>query len=269
MKLELLEFLPQGEPLSYPPLVFVHGASHAAWCFQNYGKYFSQQGFHVYALSLRGHGQSEGLSELQRFGLKDYVEDLESILKTLKGAPILVGHSLGAAVVMKTLETSACAGLVLLAPMMPYQYEHSNASFHHFLRYNLLCYLDKLLFNDPRALVKTKRRTRRALFTKETPEEIVERTFGLLQDESSRALGDVGPNVFSSLPQKLVPCFVLGGEEDTVIYREDILYAAKIYQGSADFLKGSGHDLMLDLPWREGAERIKNWILSQSSLRIK
>ena len=43
----------------YPPLLFVHGSCHAAWCWdEHFLPYFADHGFDSYALSLRGHGGS-------------------------------------------------------------------------------------------------------------------------------------------------------------------------------------------------------------------
>ncbi|MBC7517162.1 MAG: alpha/beta hydrolase [Alkalinema sp. FL-bin-369] len=44
------------------PIFFVHGAWHAAWCRENFLPYFANHGYAAYAVSLRGHGTSEGRS---------------------------------------------------------------------------------------------------------------------------------------------------------------------------------------------------------------
>lgn len=41
-----------------PPLVFVHGSYHGAWCWrENFMPYFSAAGYDCYAISLRGQVQ--------------------------------------------------------------------------------------------------------------------------------------------------------------------------------------------------------------------
>jgi len=43
-----------------PPLVFVHGSYHAAWCWaENWLPFFSSSGFDSYAVSLLGQGESD------------------------------------------------------------------------------------------------------------------------------------------------------------------------------------------------------------------
>ena len=60
MNLELIK----SEPVSaaHPtPILFVHGMWHGAWCWaEHFLPYFAQHGYDSYALSLRGHGASEG-----------------------------------------------------------------------------------------------------------------------------------------------------------------------------------------------------------------
>lgn len=100
-----------------PPLVFVHGAAGGAWYFKNFQSFFSEKGFDSYALSLRGHGQSEGAEFIDTYRLKDYVEDVKTVIDTYQIKPILVGHSMGGAIAQMyvSLYQEDLAGLVLLA----------------------------------------------------------------------------------------------------------------------------------------------------------
>ncbi|CAN1758115.1 hypothetical protein LINPERHAP1_LOCUS6713 [Linum perenne] len=46
-----------------PPLVFVHGSYHAAWCWaEHWLPFFSSSGFDCYAISLLGQGESDAPS---------------------------------------------------------------------------------------------------------------------------------------------------------------------------------------------------------------
>jgi pimeloyl-ACP methyl ester carboxylesterase len=119
MDLELIE--PESSAAQRPtPLLFVHGAWHGAWCWQEYFlPYFSRAGFAVYALSLRGHGRSAGRDRLRWARVNDYMRDVESIVGRLPSHPVLIGHSMGGAVVQKYLERHAAPGGVLLASVPP------------------------------------------------------------------------------------------------------------------------------------------------------
>lgn len=60
MQLEIISRKPASSARP-TPLLFVHGAWHAAWCWAEYFlDYFAAHGYESSALSLRGHGGSEG-----------------------------------------------------------------------------------------------------------------------------------------------------------------------------------------------------------------
>ena len=76
MKLEMISKVPPINPQP-TPLLFVHGAWHGAWCWDvHFLDYFAQHGFAAHAVSLRGHGNSEGRSKLRGTRIADYVEDV-------------------------------------------------------------------------------------------------------------------------------------------------------------------------------------------------
>ena len=103
-KLEVISRQPS-EPRDAPPILFVHGAWHGAWCWdEHFLDYFSEKGFAAHALSLRGHGSSEGRERLRRVRLRDFLEDVAAVAELLPAPPILVGHSMGGFVIQKYLE---------------------------------------------------------------------------------------------------------------------------------------------------------------------
>lgn len=102
-----------------PPIIFIHGSFHAAWCYaENYLDYFSSLGHHSYAISLRG-TSTTGMPP-QNPGevvtIEQHVSDVKNVLLLLKAAmadraggmetpdPIIVSHSFGGLIVMKLLE---------------------------------------------------------------------------------------------------------------------------------------------------------------------
>lgn len=74
---------------SHPvPLLFVHGASHAAWCWdEHFLDYFTEKGYRALALSLRGHGASSNSKPLRACSVADFVEDLVSVADSLPVPP--------------------------------------------------------------------------------------------------------------------------------------------------------------------------------------
>jgi len=115
MKLEVLKRLPENN--SKPtPIMFVHGAWHSAWCWNKYFlKYFADSGYASYALSLRGHGNSEGI--LKGSSINDYVDDLRKVINDFQINPILIGHSMGGLVVRRYIAKYNPPAVILLAPV--------------------------------------------------------------------------------------------------------------------------------------------------------
>ncbi|MEL6348962.1 MAG: alpha/beta fold hydrolase [Myxococcota bacterium] len=86
MSLEVLRV--SESPSQGTPLLFVHGAWHGAWCWQeHFLPWFSSRGWSCIAPSLRGHAGSPGFSRW--LSIQDYVQDVQSVMKTIQTPPIL------------------------------------------------------------------------------------------------------------------------------------------------------------------------------------
>lgn len=111
-----------------PPLLFVHGSGHAAWCWaENFMQHAASRGFDSAAVSLRGRGRSGPPPEGAKAGgtLESHAEDVAAVAEALVGEglrpPIVVGHSFGGMVVetlalkekvKKTSSSSSAASLL-------------------------------------------------------------------------------------------------------------------------------------------------------------
>ncbi|KAI3462541.1 hypothetical protein Pfo_019204 [Paulownia fortunei] len=84
-----------------PPLVFVHGSFHAAWCWaEHWLPLFSQHGFDCYALSLLGQGESDSPAGAVAGSLQTHAADVaDFIQKEIQSPPVLLGHSFGGLIV--------------------------------------------------------------------------------------------------------------------------------------------------------------------------
>jgi pimeloyl-ACP methyl ester carboxylesterase len=78
-----------------PPMLFVHGGSaHAHWW--DFVAPAFVEDFHALALDQRGHGDSQWVDDWA-YGSRHYVSDLAQVIDRWGfGAPVLVGHSMGA-----------------------------------------------------------------------------------------------------------------------------------------------------------------------------
>ena len=103
-----------------PPLLFVHGGYCDAWCWApHFLPWFAERGYAAHALSLRGHGASGGHETMFVTGLDDYAADVERVAATLPSPPVLIGHSMGAAIVERLLATGPVRAAALLSPVPP------------------------------------------------------------------------------------------------------------------------------------------------------
>ena len=69
LKLELISRLPAAAD-TRPPLLFVHGAYSSAWVWDEFWlPWFAANGWSAHALSLEGHGDSDGHSWLAAIGM--------------------------------------------------------------------------------------------------------------------------------------------------------------------------------------------------------
>lgn len=260
MRLELLHHIPTGTPRK-TPILFVHGAWHAAWCWQpHFLAYFAAHGYDAYAMSLRGHGVSEGREQLRWTRLSQYVADVAQIVDMLPAPPILVGHSLGALIVQRFLETRSVPAAILLAPLP--------------VRGSLLFTL-RLLAREPLAMLRAvvtlslypvvdkPSKYKRWFLANDVSNEEATRYAARLQDESFRMIWECAyaglPNV-SRIRAHGVPMLVVGGAEDRVFTPPEVEETARAYNAPLRMFPDMPHMLMLDSRWQQPADAMLAWL---------
>jgi pimeloyl-ACP methyl ester carboxylesterase len=260
----VLELIQKGSSsAAHPvPLLFVHGAWHGAWCWdEHFLDFFAERGYGCYAPSLSGHGASPGRERLRRTGIQDYVRDVARTAAELPTQPILVAHSMGGFVVQKYLENHTAAATILVAPVPP----------SGVLRITLrIARRHPVQFAKANALLKlapivsTQEIVRELFLSASMPDEQVAAYHLRVQDESYRAFLDM---LFLDLVKtKHVnrgPMLVLGAEHDTIVSQREIRHTAAIYGAEAKIIPGMAHDMMLEPGWRAVAERIAGWLSAQ------
>ena len=239
------------------PLLFVHGMWHAAWVWAvNFLPFFAEHGYVASALSLRGHGGSEGRAGLRWYTLADYVADVAQVAGKMSAPPILVGASMGGAIVQKYLESHESPAAVLLGSVPPGGV--IPATVRRVIR-QPLAMLKANLTLSMYPVVGTPSRAQDALFSRDMPPEVVAGYQARLQDESYRAYWDILgldlPN-----PRKIkTPMLVLGAQNDQIMSVGDVQATAKAYGVQAEIFPNMAHDMMLEAGWRQVAERMLAW----------
>jgi pimeloyl-ACP methyl ester carboxylesterase len=258
MRLEVISRRPKGRARPVP-LLFVHGAYGGAWVWdQHYLSWFAERGWEVHALSLRGHGTSEGAEKVRFARLRDYVADVEQVLAEISPAPVLIGHSLGGMIVQKLLHTRPVPAAVLMASAPP----HGTVGTLFGMAFTNPKLLQELSFSQAMGPETTEGRAiSKALFSDETPEDAIRRYMPRFQEESLLINLDLlGLDLPPSLPLVDVPVLVLGAEKDQFIFEGALHATADTYRTKAEVFPGMAHAMMLDHTWEKPAERIAEWL---------
>lgn len=257
MNLELIK----REPISAArptPLLFVHGMWHAAWCWaEHFLPYFAKHDYVCHALSLRGHGASEGRERLRWTALADYVADVAQVVSQMEKPPVLVGHSMGGMIVQKYLESHQVPAAVLLASAPPKGVLLATlrvASRHP------LAFLKANLTLSMFPVISTPSLTRKAFFSADMSEEKLTTHFSRMQDESYRAYLDMMALNLPRPKQVKTPMLVLGAANDTIISAGEVEATARAYGTKAEIFPGMAHDMMLESGWQAVADRILGWL---------
>jgi pimeloyl-ACP methyl ester carboxylesterase len=246
---------------SHPaPLLFVHGAWHAAWCWDEYFlKFFADKGYRALAVSLRGHGSSPA-PKLRICSIADYVEDVSVVADSLPSRPVVIGHSLGGFIVQKYLESHDVPAGVLMASMPP----HGNlGSGLRWLKRHPWHFTKMAITGKSLPYVNTLELARERFFSPQMPDSEVLQYVSRLQEESERIGIDC---LILKLPRPkrvTTPLLVLGAQNDCAHTAKEILATARAYRTRAEFFPEMGHNMMLEPGWDAVAGRIHNWLGAQ------
>lgn len=262
-ELEVIVRTPAERPRFETPLLFIHGAYTAAWCWEEtFLDYFAALGFSCYAVSLSGHGRSRTRSELDHYSLQDYVNDVHEVASALGTPPALIGHSMGGMVVQKYLEQHraiATPAAVLLCSVPP-QGLIGSAVGLMLSQPTLLSDLNRIMGGGQPDL----NTVREALFHQPIDTAVLRRYASLAQPESHRAIWDM---TWFNLPipalMRRVPMLVMGAEHDRLIPPALVRMTAATYGQPAHILPGLGHGLMLEHDWKRPADMMAEWLKHQ------
>jgi pimeloyl-ACP methyl ester carboxylesterase len=258
LQLELICRRPRQETKAIP-LLFVHGAFCGAWVWdEHFLPFFAAQGYTAYALSLRGHGASEGHEQLQEASLKDYVDDVGEVIARLDRVPALIGHSLGGVVVQSYLRHHAIPGAVLMASGPPHGMLPCAVGMA--LR-NPMLFRELYLTQFVGAQGTSGTAIQAALFSQTVPMHDVRRYFACTQSESVRLSFDL---MFPQFPRRQVqrdtPVLVMGAARDDFVSPVMVRATARVYGTKAEIIPGMAHAMMLETNWIQGARRIAGWL---------
>jgi pimeloyl-ACP methyl ester carboxylesterase len=255
--LEVRSRLPE-RPSTGPPLLFVHGGYCDAWCWEPYFlPWFAARGYPAYALSLRGHGASGGRESLFVAGIDDYAVDVARVAGKLPSRPVLIGHSMGAAVVERLIAAGPVRAAALFAPVPPA---------------GLGPVAGRLLAWQPEYLVNMQRldaphlagdalaALRPMYFSDDVAPEILAQAVTHLTVESPRVILDLALPSARVRPRPPLKPFVLGVGGDRIATPRDVAATASYYDTTATIVPGLAHMMMLERGWEAVAQPLLQWL---------
>ncbi len=241
-----------------PPLLFVHGGYCDAWCWDRFFlPWFAERGHAAYAVSLRGHGTSSGAEMLFLASLDDYVDDVEEAAARLPAPPLLIGHSMGAAVIERMMATRPVRAAGLLAPVPPSGLVPVAAR----LATAAPGFGPHLLGLDPTHLsADVLTALRPFYFSDNVDPAILAEAMRHLNAESARVLFDLSLRLHWAESKANAPTFVLGAQGDRIATPDDVRATARHHRVEAVIVPGMAHMLMLEREWSVAAGCIAAWI---------
>jgi non-heme chloroperoxidase len=241
-----------------PPLLFVHGGYCDAWCWApHFLPYFAARGYAAHALSLRGHGASGGRESLFVAGIDDYAADVARVADGLPSPPVLIGHSMGAAVVERLIADGPVRAAALLAPIPPAGLGP--------LAGRLLAWQPEYLVNmqrldAPHLAGDALAALRPMYFSDDVAPTILTEAVLHLAVESPRAILDLALPSPRPQPAASIKPFVLGASGDRIVTAGDVAATAASYGTTPTIVPGLAHMMMLERGWQAVADPLLAWL---------
>lgn len=274
MRLEKIEMSSSLSPSSYPPLLFVHGSYHGAWCWTElFGPYFCNLGYDVVAISLRCQGHSDK-GDLKVAGtLSSHVDDLSSVIASFDRPPVVVAHSFGGLLLeaycslQENIENRPkIAAACLLSAVPPTGNKDIIA---RITKKSLLQSMKITWGFISKSFRKDTAACRELFFSEDLAEDRLLEYQTKLAQCSDVALLDVR-KLSSQVPlppldQSIfvdgnVRAFVGGGTNDCVVDPPAVEEAAAYFGVAPALWDNMAHDVMLDTRWERVAKDINTWI---------
>lgn len=242
------------------PLLFVHGAWHGAWCWdEHFLDFFGDRGYRAIAINLRAHGDRPSDKVLHKLSVIDYVQDVAAIVDALSSPPVLIGHSMGGLIVQHVLQAREAPAGVLLAALPPHGIR---PALKRWMKQEPAGSLRSMFTGRSIDLLKTPDQVRLKMFSPNTPDDVVVACTKRLQNETRR----MTPDGLFRLPKPALvntPLLVLGAELDDCFMPDEIHSTAEAYRTRAVIVPGMGHDMMLEPGWQDVAEHIDGWLVGR------
>jgi pimeloyl-ACP methyl ester carboxylesterase len=223
-----------------PSLLFVHGYWQAAWTWDEFVMpALAERGHHCVALSLRGHGGSEG--RIRGSSISNYVDDVNTVAETLSRSPVIIGHSMGGFVTQHYLAEGHPATAAILVSPVPRRGAWG-ATFRVARRHPWR-FIKSNLTLDIGAVVETPQAARDFLISDRLPDDLIIQYMPRMERASYRVYMDLLLDR-PDLRSVDVPALLIGGTDDGFFNESEWSDTARALGADLEMLEGIGHQPM-------------------------
>lgn len=235
------------------PIIFVHGGCHGSWSWAHFLPYFAQAGWDSHALNWFGHNGSAPHPRagfLQR-GIAEVAEEVAHVASQFEAPPIVVGHSMGGLAAQKYAECHPVSALVLLTSVVPTEVGGD--------------VIDMPV--DPRQpCAPPPFEIARDWFFQGLSEDEARTYYEKLCPESPRAVYEATRWTVPIDRVKVSgPILVVSAELDILTPPATGRALATFYGADYRYLRGRGHNVLLEPSWRETANMVAAWLAHESN----
>lgn len=257
--IERITYRPR-KPAFKTPLLFQHGMWQGAWCWELWQTSLAELGWESHALSLPGHGRSPERRPVARCTLDYYLQFLKAEIERMPIRPILIGHSMGGALVQWYLRYVAddLPAVVLVAPWPAHSILRDGL--WPLITYDPLGILLMMLRWDATPLVrKAPNSAARFLVGPRAavPLDDLKRRLG---SESALILYQHNPPFWSPPTAVRTPMLWIAGGNDPLLREPAQRRSAAWYEADYAVAAGARHNVMMEYNYAKTARRIHTWL---------
>ncbi|MCP4356128.1 MAG: alpha/beta hydrolase [Proteobacteria bacterium] len=239
------------------PMLFLHGAycDSRVWK-EHFVNYFVEKGFDCYLIDFK----AEDISfTMKPTTLNTYVDQVLKIINEIGEAPIVVAHSMAAAVMQKLYQQTSMKfpAWVLMTPAPPRSFYESS---QEMLLNNPTLFSQMYMLQLMGKSFVTPSLAKLALFSDDFDEKKAMSFLSMASDMPGSLVFDM---MMMNIPDKDLqvkfPVMIQAAKQDRLVSANNLRLTEKTFKVKAKYYN-SGHAIMLDKEWKRAADDIAKFI---------
>jgi pimeloyl-ACP methyl ester carboxylesterase len=235
------------------PILFLHGAycDSQVWK-EHFLEYFSNEGFDCYLLDFQN---QENMFNMQQTKLCDYVDQVLKAINEIGELPIVVGHSMGCAVMQKLYQEKKLKfpAWVMMTPAPPRNFYESS---QEMLLNNPQLFSQMYMLQMMGSAFVSPSIAKLALFSDDFDEKLAFKYFSKVKPMPPSLVFDIMTlNISDEDLQVDFPVLIQEAKQDRLISSKNMKMTQKTFNTKSK-IYNSGHAIMLDKEWEKSAADI-------------